>query len=206
MEPILKAHGRKIEGVQVSRNGGDMSRWLFTPIVFLFLATAGPCLAQSANPASPPDSSQPQATAKTADPTVTSTPPVPAAPAKRVWTNDNLADASGSISVVGDKRNPKYAVTPARTGDPATAARIRQNLEKLQRQLDDVNKQLLGFKQFLEGETVSESGRDMSKGYSRTPVDQQIVKLQAKKKDLQEQIAALIDEARKKGIEPGQLR
>jgi hypothetical protein len=183
-----------------------MSRWLFTLIAFLFLVTAGPCLAQSANPASPADSSQAQAPAKPADPSTTSTPPIPAPAAKRVWTNDNLADASGSVSVVGDKRNPKYAITPAKTGDPATAARIRQSLDKLQRQLDDVNKQLLGFKQFLEGETVSESGRDMSKGYSRTPVDQQIVKLQGKKKDLQEQIAALIDEARKKNIEPGQLR
>lgn len=183
-----------------------MSRWLFTPIVLLFFVTAGPCLAQSANPTSPPDNSQPQATAKTADPAVTSTAPLPAPAAKRVWTNDNLADANGSISVVGDKRNPKYAIAPAKIGDPATAERIRLSLEKLQRQLDDVNKQLLAFKQFLEGETVSEGGRDMSKGYSRTPVDQQIVKLQTKKKDLETQIAALIDEARKKGIEPGHLR
>ncbi|MGB9516145.1 MAG: hypothetical protein WBQ61_02925 [Candidatus Acidiferrum sp.] len=46
----------------------------------------------------------------------------------------------------------------------------------------------------------------MSKGYSRTPVDQQISQLQEKKKQLEAQIGDLLDEARKKHIDPGQLR
>ena len=107
---------------------------------------------------------------------------------------------------MGDKRNQKYTMTPAKTADAGTVARIKQNLQKLQSQLDDVNKQLAAFKQFQDGEPVSEGGRDVSKGYSRTPVSQQIVKLQNKKKDLQGQIDDLVDEARKKGIDPGQLR
>jgi uncharacterized protein YukE len=107
--------------------------------------------------------------------------------------------------VVGDPRNQKYPLTPGKA-DAGTATRIRQNLEKLQKQLADVNKQLATYKQFLDGEAVSQGARDMSRGYSRTPVDQQMAKLQEKKKDLQEQIDALIDEARKKGVEPGQLR
>ncbi len=69
-----------------------------------------------------------------------------------------------------------------------------------------MNKQITAYKQFEEGETVPDSGQDISKGYTRTPVNQQIAKLQGKKKDLQTQIDELIDEARKKGVEPGQLR
>ena len=53
---------------------------------------------------------------------------------------------------------------------------------------------------------VSTGERDTSKGYSRTPVDQQMNQLLNKKKDLESQIGDLLDEARKKGIDPGQLR
>lgn len=90
--------------------------------------------------------------------------------------------------------------------DDATVSRIKKSLDKLQAQLDDVNKKLQTFKEFQDGEPVSKGERDLSKGYSRTPVDQQIAQLQDKRKDLEQQIGDLLDEARKKGIDPGQLR
>ncbi|MGB7495998.1 MAG: hypothetical protein WBR14_22885 [Candidatus Acidiferrum sp.] len=62
------------------------------------------------------------------------------------------------------------------------------------------------YAEFLHGDPVSSGARDMSKGYSRTPVDQQISQLQEKKKQLEAQIGDLLDEARKKHIDPGQLR
>jgi hypothetical protein len=37
-------------------------------------------------------------------------------------------------------------------------------------------------------------------------VNQQIISLQKKKKQLQDKIDALVDEARKKGVQPGDLR
>jgi hypothetical protein len=46
----------------------------------------------------------------------------------------------------------------------------------------------------------------LNKSYNQTPVDQQITALQEKKKQTQAKIDALLDEARKKGVEPGQLR
>lgn len=39
-----------------------------------------------------------------------------------------------------------------------------------------------------------------------TPVADQIQQLEDKKKQIQDQMDAVLDEARKKGIEPGQLR
>jgi hypothetical protein len=84
---------------------------------------------------------------------------------------------------------------------------VRDDLQRLQKQLDDTNKLLASFKQFQDGDSsVDSSGRALNKGYSRVPPDQQVVKLQEKRKKLQNQIGDLLDEARKQGIEPGQLR
>jgi len=125
---------------------------------------------------------------------------------KKVWTNDNLAGAKGTVSVVGDKRNQAYHMASGHPADPATAARIKKSLEKLQSQLDEVNNKLKSYKQFQDGEPVSTGARDVSKGYSRTPVDQQMAQLLDKKKQLEAEIGDLVDEARAKGVDPGQLR
>lgn len=127
------------------------------------------------------------------------------APPKKVWTNEDLG-GKGGVSVVGDKPNQNSHVNANTPADPATVARIKKSLERLQAQLDDVNAKLKSYKEFQDGEAVSIGARDMSKGYSRTPVDQQIAKLEEKKKQLEDQIGDLVDEARKKGIDPGQLR
>jgi hypothetical protein len=123
--------------------------------------------------------------------------------AKKVWTNEDIKSA-GSVSVVGDPRNQKYPMT--KPPDPATITKYRNSLQKLQAQLDDVNKQLRAYQDFADGKPVSEGGADLSHGLKRTPVDQQAAKLQDKKKQLEEQIDAVYEEARKKGIESGQLK
>jgi hypothetical protein len=132
----------------------------------------------------------------------------PAAPAttekpKKVWTNDDVKTA-GSVSVIGDPRNQKYTMTKA--ADPATIAKYKNDLQKLQTQLNGVNKKLLEYQDFASGKTPTEGGDDLDHGYNRTPVDQQIAKLQNKKKQLEDQIDALYDSARKQGIESGQLK
>jgi hypothetical protein len=158
------------------------------------------CTAQDSQTASPSVPSQ-QSTQATTEPT-----PTPAAKtekAKKVWTNDDVKSAD-SVSVIGDKGNQKYTMT--KPADPATIAKYRNSLQKLQVQLDDVNKQLKLYDDFREGKPVSEAGRDVSHGYSRTPVDQQTAKLREKKKQLEDQMDGLYQEARKKGIESGQLK
>ena len=170
----------------------------FLAAAFLSLAFGGACVAQSSpqptadpNPGTIPTATDPQ----TRNPTP-----------KKVWTNENLAQATGKVSVVGDNRNQKYTVTAEKPADSATVSRIRENLKKLQTQLAGVTQQLSSFKEFQEGETVSKSGDEIPAGYTRVPVNQQIPVLEEKRKKLQGQIDDLLDEARKKGIEPGQLR
>jgi len=167
--------------------------------LFLFAVVASSALAQSQDNAPAQSAAAPPDAARAG---ASTNPPAP----KKVWTNEDMANVKGGVSVVGDKRNQNYHLTPAQTADPATIDRIKKNLQKLQGQLDDVNAKLASYKQFEDGEPVSTGERDTSKGYSRTPVNQQIIQLQNKKKDLTTQIGDLWDEARKKGIDPGQLR
>lgn len=177
-----------------------MFRWLFTAaLASLFLAR--PCVAQSpaASPSADSNSITPSASVATDS-------PAKAPASKKVWTNENLGNANGKVSVVGDKRNQKYTATPDKPADPATVSHIRESLKKLQTQLDGVNLQLASFKEFQEGETVSKTDNEIPQGYTRVPVNQQIPVLEQKKKKLQGEIDDLLDEARKKGIEPGQLR
>ncbi len=156
-------------------------------------------LAQSS--ASPPNPDVTRAPAPpAADPQGTSQAP------RKVWTNENLAGAGGTVSVVGNKGNQKYGLHPDKPADPATVSRIRENLTKLQTQLEAVDQQLAAFKEFEQGETVKKASTEIPNGYVRVPVNQQIPVLKEKKKKLQGQIDDLLDEARKKGIEPGQLR
>ncbi|HUI52313.1 MAG TPA: hypothetical protein VLX60_11035 [Terriglobales bacterium] len=131
------------------------------------------------------------------------TPPANPEKPKKVWTNDDVKSA-GSISVVGDSRNQKYSMT--KPADPGTIAKYKNDLQKLTAQLDDVTKKLHEYQDFASGKPATEGGNDVSHGYTRTPVDQQIAKLQNKKKQLEDQIDSLYESARKQGIESGQLK
>ena len=112
----------------------------------------------------------------------------------------------GPISVVGDGKTPKGKTPAQNPPDPTYVANVRKQVQKLQDQMADADKELASLKNFSEGETVPTPDRELHKGYNSQPIDQQMTNLQAKKKDLQSKIDALRDEARKKGVEPGQLR
>ncbi|MGB7847926.1 MAG: hypothetical protein WBL63_20105, partial [Candidatus Acidiferrum sp.] len=62
------------------------------------------CPAQAQDPP-PARASAPAVTSPSSDST-TATP-------KKVWTNENLSETKGSISVVGDRHNEKYRMGPS---------------------------------------------------------------------------------------------
>lgn len=163
-------------------------------IVGLFLLTGSLQLAQAqGNPPEAHPAASPNASSS----------PSPGDKSKKVWTNDDMKSAGG-VSVVGDSRNQKYTMT--KPPDAATVAKYKTDLEKLQQQLDEANKSLQQYKDFEFGKPSDEGGQDTSHGYSRTPVTQQITKLQNKKKQLEQQIDDLYEAARKNGVESGQLK
>lgn len=155
-------------------------------------------------PAQSPTASSPAPVAPSQNPP----PPEEAKKNKKVWTNDNLSDANGTVSVVGDLRGgPKTKPNAANPADAQYIASLRKQLSKLQQQIADADKQLVDLKNFSAGEpSSSASGIKLNKSYNREPIEMQIRTLQEKKKDLQAKSDALLDEARKRGVEPGQLR
>ena len=126
---------------------------------------------------------------------------------KKVWTNDNMGEVSGSaISQVGDARNSSPGNSSAKPASSQVVAAFRKQLATLQVQLVGVEKQIADLKSFSKGETPGANGMQLHKGYSTEPVGDQVRKLEEKRKSLAAQMDAVFDAARKRGIEPGQLR
>jgi hypothetical protein len=162
----------------------------------LTLFTTFSAAAQSQESSAPP----PQASSQDA------TPPAGAKKPKKVWTNENVSSATGTVSVGGDPKNQPKASSSKPTNAQYVAS-VRKQLEKLQGQIADIDKQLVDLKKFRDGEpSTSTSGVKLNKRYEREPIEVQMRALQAQKKDLESKVDALLDEARKKGVESSQLR
>lgn len=173
-----------------------MPRSLLSYAIVLTLFATLSATAQSQENSAP----QPQA------PSQNAAPPVEAKKSKKVWTNENVSSATGTVSVVGDLKNQPKPPSSKPTNTQYIAS-VRKQLEKLQAQLADIDKQLVDLKNFREGEpSTSASGVKLNKRYEREPIEVQMRALQAQKKDLESKGDALLDEARKKGVESSQLR
>jgi chaperonin cofactor prefoldin len=176
-----------------------MLRLLSLPLLALFLTTL-PAVAQTTDPGTSKPAPATQDSAASSD----------AKKPKKVWTNEDISKSTNGVSVVGDakeKDRDKSKPVAPRTANAQYVLSIRKQLEKLQKQLEDVDKQITDLKNFNAGEpSTTASGIELDKRYQREPIEVQIRALQNKKKDLQSKIDALYDEARKKGVEPGELR
>jgi hypothetical protein len=162
------------------------------------LVAALPAAAQS------PDATPPAPASQAQDPAKQSEEKKP----KKTWTNENISDANGAVSVVGDAKDARKTKSkPAKPVDEQYVANARKQLEKFQGQIADLDQQIVDLKNFSRGEpSTSASGIRLTQNYDREPIEVQIRALENKKKDLQAKIDALLDEARKKGVEPGDLR
>lgn len=128
--------------------------------------------------------------------------------AKKVWTNDNLNEVSSSaVSQVGNEKDrPVGKSAAAKPPSSQVVAAFRKQLAALQVQFANLDKQIADLKSFSKGEGSSANGLVWHKNYSMEPIEDQIRKLEGKKKQLAGQIDTIFDAARKLGIEPGQLR
>jgi hypothetical protein len=136
---------------------------------------------------------------------------------KKVWTNDEIATVGGpgSISVVGNTKDAKSSrsAAPEMTGDQGTnsprqrqIAQYRERLHQLNNQLEATDRQISDLRNFKATNTSASGGINMNHRYSMTPIEEQVKNLEEKKKQLQAQIGAVEDQARKEGVEPGLLR
>src|SRR5260370_19404566 len=94
---------------------------------------------------------------------------------KKVWTNDNLGDVSGSaISQMGDERNssPGNSTAPKPASSQLVAA-FRKQLTALQAQLPGVEKQRADLKSFTKAAAPAAHRLHLHKRYSTQPVGDQ---------------------------------
>jgi hypothetical protein len=126
---------------------------------------------------------------------------------KKVWTNENLKEArADGVSQIGsDQTVPAVKKAPVKPASPQAAA-IRKQISTLQAQLANLDKKIAELQSFEKGEKPGDVGLQLHKGYTTEPIADQIRKLEEKKKLVAAQIDAAVDEARKLGILPGQLR
>jgi hypothetical protein len=171
---------------------------------------AAPARAQS------PDASNPPSTAKPADSPASApaTTPADKKKPKKVWTDDNIGSAKGSVSVVGDgnsssQKSPDKQEKSSSTADQAHQNQIQQYRDQIQQyrdQIDAIDKRIDQLKNFKGENTSPSGGINMSQGYNMTPVEDQVKQLEEKKKQLQAKIDDTEVEARKNGIDAGDLR
>jgi hypothetical protein len=137
---------------------------------------------------------------------------------KKVWTNEEMPTLQGKISVVGD---PELANATSESrkwntdSDSANGSNLerekaianyREQLRQLREQQDGIDKKITDFRNFKADNASPSGGINIRNRYSMTPAEDQIRQLEDKKKQIQTKIDAIEDEARKNGIEPGELR
>ena len=160
--------------------------------------------AQSSDPAKPAD--QPGNT-----PTNT---PGEKKKAKKVWTNDEIGAVKGGVSVVGDSASSSARTPDKRstTWSPATDVRqqqiqhYREQLQGYQAEIDAIDKRIVQLKNFKAENTSPSGGINIHQGYDMVPLEDQVKQLEAKRKQLQSKIEDTEVEARKNGIDSGDLR
>lgn len=181
------------------------------PLVLSAVLIALPALAQSPNtaPSSSLNANQAGTAAASAKQVQA---PAPEKKPKKVWTNDDLDGISAQVSVVGEpansaaKRNSNNA--PGNRGQSAARAAdyFRSQLMQLYSQLKAIDKELGHLRNFKAENTAPSEGIVRQRCCSTISIGDQIGQLEAARKKVQAQIDDVGDQARKMGIEPGQLR
>jgi hypothetical protein len=137
---------------------------------------------------------------------------------KKVWTNEEMSTLHGIISVVGDpSRFSSYSDSRQRNTDSDSRnggnserenviANYREQLRQLREQQDAIDKKISALRNFKADNSSPSGGINMRTRYSMTTADDEIKQLEDKKKEIQAKIDAIEEEARKNGVEPGELR
>lgn len=173
-----------------------------------------PCLACSQDTSASQPGSPQTAPAPTTAPAQPATQPQTSGKKKpkKVWTNDELKSVKGGVSVVGDKRNTEYQDNEAGSDSDnqdvhrQQVENYRHQIQQLRDQIDAADKRIAQLKDFKAEDTSPSGGIKMHQGYNMVPVEEQVKQLESKKKELQAKIEDVENEARKNGIEPGELR
>jgi hypothetical protein len=162
-----------------------------------------------------PEASKTQAAAKKEDP-VPAVQPADKKKPKKVWTNEELKSVKTGVSVVGDaNKSTTTRHSHARKGDEENdnpsphqqqVEEYRSQIRELRDRIEAVDKRIAQLKDFKAENTTASAGIDLHQKYNMEPLADQVKELEGAKKKLQAEIEDIENEARKSGIEPGELR
>jgi len=179
-------------------------------LVSLLLFAALPCLARLQDPGGTSPNNTKPATPSANSQAISTSQKKP----KKVWTNDDLASTKGTVSVVGDPdpssrnegdKKPSTSAE-ANTVHDAQLKDYRNQMLDLETKIDAIDKEISQLKNFKGENTSPSGGLNPNQGYNMVPIEDQVKQLEERKKQLQSKIDDVDSEARKNGIEPGELR
>jgi hypothetical protein len=128
-----------------------------------------------------------------------------AAKPKKVWTNDDMAslDHHGDVSIVGKRKPPQpvyHANDYARNGNNDYRVKYyRQQIDYLQQQADQIDKQISTLQDAKSGKTVDSERTYNPWGGVQGDWNAQISQLQKNKENVETQIDSLEEALRKLG-------
>jgi hypothetical protein len=137
---------------------------------------------------------------------------------KKIWTNEEMSTMHGTISIVGDPAKADASSDSRKQNNDSDSgngndlerekvvANYREQLRQLREQQDDIDKKITDFRNFKADNSSPSGGINVRNRYSITPAEDQIRQLEEKKKQIQAKIDTIEEEARKNGIEAGELR
>jgi hypothetical protein len=131
------------------------------------------------------------------------------APAKIVWTNEDLGKTQGQPGIStfksADSKNGNTAAKshPARPHDPGW---YRGQIAKLQAQIPPLDKQIAEIQAALEGKPTGDTVQSTRPaGVKFDSWEHELAQAKQKREDILDKISALQDEARHNGVSPNQL-
>ena len=132
---------------------------------------------------------------------------------KKVWTNDEIGLVKGGVSVVGDGKQgePSRAAAEDSSGDSRdagaeTVRKYRDQIRQLRDQIAAADRRIEQLKSFKGENTSPSAGININQGYNMVPVEEQVKQREEKKRKLEAKIEDVEVEAKKNGVDPGELR
>jgi uncharacterized protein YukE len=129
--------------------------------------------------------------------------PVPAPKTKKVWTNDDMGnlDHHGDVSVVGKRQPPQNNYNGHYSPPPGQSEMMvkyyRQQIEALEQQRDNIDKQISNLQDAKNGKTVDSSRTYNPWGGVQGDWNAQIAQLEKNKDNIQKQIDSAEEQIRK---------
>jgi uncharacterized protein YukE len=127
------------------------------------------------------------------------------APAKKVWTNEDMSDVhkNSVISTFSATNNKPGTGKPAGNAKGGNAKKYQDQITNLQAKLPPLDEQIAELQATLNGATMNST-----RHFSGTKIDdwhEELVQLQKQREDITAKISALQDEARRNGVPENQI-